>query len=77
MEAGLPAGLSSHGLRKAMCRRLAEAGCTPHQIMAVSGHKTLSEVTRYTVAANRARLAVGAMGKIELRTETVKPATAV
>ena len=77
VEAGLPAGLSSHGLRKAMCRRLAEADCTPHQIMAVSGHKTLSEVTRYTVAANRARLAVGAMGKIELRTETVKPATAV
>ncbi|HEY8595644.1 MAG TPA: tyrosine-type recombinase/integrase [Devosiaceae bacterium] len=46
--AGLPTGLSAHGLRKAVCRRLAEAGCTPHEIMAISGHKTLSEVTRYT-----------------------------
>jgi len=40
----LPNGLSPHGLRKATCRRLAEAGCTAHQ--------TLAEVTRYTVAAN-------------------------
>lgn len=77
VAAGLPAGLSPHGLRKAVCRRLAEAGCSPHEIMSVSGHKTLSEVTRYTVAANRARLAVDAMGKIEARTETVKPAKAV
>jgi integrase len=28
-EAGLPKGLSPHGLRNAMCRRVAEAGCTP------------------------------------------------
>ncbi|TMV60316.1 hypothetical protein FGG78_35555 [Thioclava sp. BHET1] len=37
-EANLPDGLSAHGLRKATCRRLAEVGCTPHQIMAISGH---------------------------------------
>ncbi|WP_354595950.1 tyrosine-type recombinase/integrase [Rhodovulum tesquicola] len=60
-EAGLPDGLSPHGLRKATCRRLAEAGCTPHQIMAISGHKSLAEVTRYTVAAGRKDLAVQAM----------------
>jgi len=60
--AGLPAGLSPHGLRKAACRRLAEAGCTPHQIMAVSGHKNLQEVVTYTEAANRARLAGEALG---------------
>lgn len=41
--AGLPVGLSAHGLRKAACRRLAEAGCSAPQIMAVSGHKTLAE----------------------------------
>lgn len=70
-EPALPDGLSPHGLRKATCRMLAEAGCTPHQIMAISGHKTLSEVTRYTVAANREGLAEGAMaslGKIKGRT---------
>ncbi|MVA47758.1 tyrosine-type recombinase/integrase [Agrobacterium vitis] len=59
-EAGLPDKLSPHGLRKAACRRLAEAGCTPHQIMAISGHQSLDEVTRYTVAASRRELATQA-----------------
>jgi integrase len=53
--AGLPE-CSSHGLRKACARRLAEAGATPHMIQAVTGHKTLAEVERYTAAANRADL---------------------
>ncbi|WP_170352525.1 tyrosine-type recombinase/integrase [Ruegeria lacuscaerulensis] len=69
-DAGL-SGLSAHGLRKATCRMLAEGGCTPHQIMAISGHKTLSEVTRYTVAASRAQLsedAMASMGKVKERT---------
>jgi len=69
-DAGL-SGLSAHGLRKANCRLLAEGGCTPHQIMAISGHKTLSEVTRYTVAANRTQLsddAMASMGTIKKRT---------
>ncbi|MGH6923705.1 MAG: hypothetical protein ACRED5_08195 [Propylenella sp.] len=66
-------------MRKAACRRLAEAGCTPHQIMAVSGHKNLQEVVTYTEAANRARLAGEAMATItdlpesENRTASVKP----
>lgn len=41
-KAGLPESLSLHGLRKAAARRLAEAGCTVHEIQAVTGHKTLS-----------------------------------
>jgi site-specific recombinase XerD len=65
VAAGLPKGLSAHGLRKATCRRLAEAGCTPHQIMAISGHKTLTEVTRYTVAANRKQLAEQAVASLD------------
>ncbi|AXQ95687.1 hypothetical protein D0Z66_18260 [Cereibacter sphaeroides] len=64
-EAGLPDGLSPHGLRKATCRRLAEAGCTPHQIMAISGHRSLAEVTRYTVAAGRKELAAQGMLALE------------
>jgi integrase len=59
--AGLPEGLSVHGLRKAACRRLAEARCTPHEIMAISGHTTLKEVERYTRAAERARMARSAI----------------
>jgi len=61
--AGLPNGCSAHGLRKAACRRLAEAGCTPHEIMSISGHRNLREVTGYTEAANRAGLARSAMAR--------------
>ncbi len=64
-DAGLPFGLSPHGLRKAICRRLAENGATPHEIMSITGHKTLKEVTRYTEAANREKLAKGAMATLE------------
>src|SRR5262245_14033404 len=39
--AGLPFDCQPHGLRKAAGRRLAEVGCTAHEIMAVLGHKTL------------------------------------
>ena len=44
--AGLPIDCQPHGLRKAAGRRLAEAGCTAHEIMSVLGHKTLSEAER-------------------------------
>jgi integrase len=66
-------GLSAHGLRKAACRRLAEAGCTEKQIAAISGHKSLAEVARYTRAADQAMLARAAMDKV--RTSTVKRLT--
>ena len=58
---------SSHGLRKACARRLAEAGATAHEIMSVTGHKTLSEVQRYTESATREGLADAAMGKLIAR----------
>jgi integrase len=72
-RAGLPDGLSPHGLRKAFCRVAAEAGLTPHEIMAISGHTTLKEVTRYTAAVDRKRMAVEAMRKIEQRTGCGNP----
>jgi integrase len=46
-EAGLQARCSSHGLRKAACRQLAEKGRSAHEIMAISGHVTISEVQRH------------------------------
>ena len=61
-EAGL-SHCSAHGLRKAAARRLAEAGCTMHEIAAITGHASLSEVQRYTRAADQARLARAAMDK--------------
>jgi hypothetical protein len=45
-------------------RRLAEAGGTAHELMAFSGHKTLTEVQRYTTDADRKRLADAAMAKL-------------
>jgi integrase len=63
-EAGLSKQCSAHGLRKAACRRLAEAGCSANQIAAISGHKTLNEVARYTRAADQARLARDGMAAI-------------
>lgn len=60
IKAGLP-HCCAHGLRKAFCRRKAEAGWTAHEIMSISGHKTLKEVERYTKAADQVRLARQAM----------------
>jgi integrase len=61
--AGLPQRCKPHGLRKAACRRLAEAGCSANEIMAISGHATLRELVRYTAAADQARLARNAMAR--------------
>ena len=60
------------GLLAAAARRLAEAGCTAHQIMAITGRKTLREVTRYTEAADRHGLAETAMAKIGRGTSSGK-----
>ena len=62
--ASLPRRCVSHGLRKAAMRRLAEAGATASQIAAISGHKTLKEVERYTKAADQKKMARAAMGKV-------------
>jgi hypothetical protein len=62
--AGLPKGLSVHGLRKATCRRMAEAGCSNAEIKAVTGHETDREVARYTKAADQERLARAAAARV-------------
>jgi integrase len=54
---------SFHGLRKAACRRLAEAGCSVNEIAAVSGHATLREVQRYTKAVDQERMARSALAR--------------
>ena len=62
-DAGLPAKSSPHGLRKAAARRLAEAGCSAHEIMAITGHGSLKEVERYTATASQGKLAQAAMAR--------------
>ena len=56
-------------LRTAYATRLANAGCTPEQIKAITGHKTLSEVARYTKAADQERNAKQALANL-LRSES-------
>jgi integrase len=68
-EAGLR-HCSAHGLRKACARRLADAGCTQHEIAAITGHDSLKEVVRYIKGADQRRLAMSAMQKLSAENET-------
>jgi integrase len=64
--AGL-SGCSAHGLRHAAGRRLADAGCSGHEIAATLG-MSLKMVERYTKAADQAHLAEQALNR-QLRAE--------
>jgi integrase len=76
-DAGLPQRCVFHGLRKAAARRLAEAGCTAHEIAAITGHSSLREVEHYTRAVDQVRLAKSAFAKTataeQTGTQSVKP----
>jgi integrase len=62
-QAGL-SHCSAHGLRKAAAARLAELGASEHEIMAITGHQTSKEVSRYTRSARQKLLADSAMARI-------------
>ena len=47
--------------------RLAEARCSANEIIAISGHATMKEIVRYTVATDQARLARNAMTRTVMR----------
>lgn len=66
---GLPPGLNVHGLRKLAATELADAGCSVHEIAAITGHRTLSMVAHYTRTADQRRLAEAAIVKL---TKTTK-----
>jgi integrase len=61
-EAGLPQ-CSAHGLRKLAATRMANAGCTERELMAVFGWRSHGEVSRYVRAADQSRLAEQAFEK--------------
>ncbi|MDT8871555.1 tyrosine-type recombinase/integrase [Komagataeibacter rhaeticus] len=64
-EGKIPKGLNVHGLRKLAATMLAEAGCTTHEIAAITGHKTLAMIQHYTQSADQERLAKGAVNRME------------
>jgi len=72
-EAGLPR-CSAHGLRKCAATRLADAGCSLHRIMAVTGHRSMSSVKPYTDRADQARLAREAF-ETQLRADRERKST--
>jgi integrase len=56
-------GCSPHGLRKACVVRMIELDCTPFEIMAVTGHRTMKEVERYGREYLRERAATSVFDK--------------
>src|SRR3546814_8803899 len=46
-------------------KNLAEAGCREHKIAAITGHRTLAMVAKYTRAANQKRMSKAAIRKLE------------
>lgn len=62
--------LHFHGLRHTAAKRLAEAGCTAHEIQAITGHKSLQMVERYTREVNQGLLSDAAVTKLEIARKT-------
>jgi len=58
-------GYAIHGLRKNAAVELANAGCTPHEIAAITGHKTLGMVAHYTKRRDQRVAAKSAVDKWE------------
>ena len=56
-SAGLPEGISAHGVRKSIGSMMAEADCSNYQIMAVHGHSDPRSSEYYTRRARRRKLA--------------------
>ena len=65
-EAGL-AHCSAHGLRKASASLLAESGATAHEIMSITGHRTMKEVERYTRQVHQRQMAESAMRRLTIK----------
>jgi site-specific recombinase XerD len=59
--AGLPQGYTAHGLRKGMCKRLADLGVQARDIAAITGHKSMREIEHYCEAYDKAKGAERAM----------------
>ena len=67
-------GLVFHGLRATAATRLAEAGATDRELMAILGHRSARMVTRYTRGADQKRLATAAITKLQPRHFAKPPA---
>ena len=64
VQIGLADDLNVHGLRKLAATELADAGCSVHEIAAITGHRSLSMVQLYTRTADQERLAGAAIVRL-------------
>lgn len=55
--ADLPKRCTFHGLRKSCATRLADIGCSVHEIAAITGHRSLGLVAHYTRSVDQQKLA--------------------
>lgn len=62
-------GKPFHGLRKTCSWLLAEGECSVHEIAAVTGHRTMTMLTRYTKLAEKKKMAQSALIKMTRRLE--------
>ena len=62
---GFPPTWNIHGLRKLAAANLAEAGCSAHEIMAITGHRTMGMVSFYTQSADQERMATAAIVRLQ------------
>ena len=61
---GFEPGRNVHGLRKLAATNLAEAGCSAHEIAAITGHRSLALVSLYTASADQERMATAAIVRL-------------
>jgi len=64
---GFEPGRNVHGLRKLAATNLAEAGCSAHEIAAITGHRSLAMVSLYTKGADQERMATAAIVRLQTR----------
>lgn len=64
--------LGMHGLRKLAAANLADAGCSTHEIAAITGHASLSMVQLYTASADQERLAEAAMTRLTTASDNLR-----
>ena len=70
--AGLPAGVTMHGLRKTMGKLLAEGGATTRELMDVLGHKNIQHAELYSREAEQRHLAKSGMAKLKPALRLIK-----
>jgi integrase len=65
MKAAGLEGLTFHGLRYTAAKMLAEAGCSLKEIAAITGHRSLAMIEKYSREADQRKLAGAAIHRLE------------